>query len=221
MRFTLFPIVVLLTVFTLVATLPLPMDAKTREGRDTSTLADAFEPLDGSASSSPAEHTSFDPALPKAVRYRAPDYRPWLVKQEARLMKSLSFSSASRRTRESDRAMDRMLRNRPNDVELDDFVSELTSSPKKVLDYDAIQLPKDEALASQALSVMTRRQRPFYAVDHGGRVWFFNTRRDGDRRYFTYNGNLKGGNDEIVRQSLAKDAEDAIKLLTSKSWHGA
>lgn len=159
-----------------------------------------------SARNSPEPETS----LPKVVPYREPDSRPWYAKMKS----PFSTSEAERQHASSNRAMARMIKKRPPQGEIDAVVRDINRRPIEVNDISAIKLPEGEKLGSQALAVMTRKGKPFYAMDNNRRVWLFNTKEDAKLgKHFTYNGKLKSGNDKIVIDALERGVSRGLEAI--------
>lgn len=193
---------VLLSLITFVLGLPLPMYINSKEEQGVPMLDQASERVSSPASSSNIFQRPLI-ALPQTIAYESPDDQSWLPKQTKKLKKSLSFSGKMK----SDSAMERMLNDRSSHARIDESVDTLTREPTKISGLQAIQLPEDRAYGSQALAVMTSREKSFLAVDKRGRVWFFNAKRDPTGKvYFTYNGNLKEGHDDSIRQAVMNSA---------------
>ena len=142
------------------------------------------------------------PPLPKVVPHKEPDYRPWQDRLNDKL-NTLTLSVSDPKRRASTRSMERLIKSRPSHGIIDNDVRAITAAPATALDYPAIRLPPGERQGSQALAEMTRKYNSFYAEDNGGRVWLFNAYNDDKgRKYFTYHGSLRGGNDDLVRDKL-------------------
>ncbi|GAC92527.1 mitochondrial ATPase subunit ATP4 [Pseudozyma hubeiensis SY62] len=212
---------VLLSALAPVFALPVPMNSPDQDGRVGIPQTRSYERLSKSVGSSSTDDFDVGSYLPRVLAIREPGTRTWLAKQVPKLKHSLSFSRADQAKRGSDLAMERMIKNRPTDTEFHKSVVELTKDPKRVAGVHAVQLPQDQGLGSQVLTILTRRRKPFFVVDSGGRVWFFDAKKDGDIVHFTYNGDLKGGNDVIVRESLGHEAAQSIeakaKLIVDNS----
>ena len=197
----------LLVMAAFVLTSPLPMDVG----------SGAIQPWDTEQPSivtgaTDRYHRLNQSPLPKVVRYTEPDSRPLLVKAEAKIKAKLSLSSFNRELSASDRAMERMIKSRPkNGNDIHEDVLAITQRPQKVIGLEAIKLPESEAQSSQALAVMTRKGNSFFAQDKRGRVWLFEARQNGKYgKHFTYTGNLKGGNNELVRQKLGENGKQIL-----------
>lgn len=153
--------------------------------------------------------------LPPVLRYKEIDNTPWISRLEASLKHKLSLSSVDRELRSSNSAMERMIKKRPSNIrDIDPEVRQLTNAPRKIFDFEAIKLPRGERQGSQALAAMTSKGKSFWAQDNKGRVWLFDTKHSPKLgKHFTYTGNLKGGNHELVRYGLSEDAKRVFDVV--------
>ncbi|KAJ1022959.1 hypothetical protein NDA13_005008 [Ustilago tritici] len=103
--------------------------------------------------------------------------------------------------------MVRMIKNRQVHVEYDPSVKELTLQPTVVHDFEAIKLPQDKKLGSQALAAMTRKGKSFYVMDNNKdenrRVWVFEAKENAKGGFdFTYHNRFTSGNNFAVIDAL-------------------
>ncbi|CDS01421.1 uncharacterized protein SPSC_05108 [Sporisorium scitamineum] len=122
--------------------------------------------------------------------------------------------------RKSDKAMARLIRNRPADVQFDHNPA---GRLVDFLGWSVIQLPNDEKLASSDLAIMTGRRKSFYAVGTGNRVWLFQRGRNPEA--FIYNGDLSEQNQAMVRSvfantnGLSNELSDSSVSAAARSLH--
>ncbi|SAM84462.1 uncharacterized protein UBRO_14481 [Ustilago bromivora] len=141
--------------------------------------------------------------LPEVVPYKHVNVRPWFVKYDRPLPAVL----AALKRALSNMPMDRMIKNRPVHVDYDPSVKELTLQPTVVHDLEAIKLPQDKKLGSQALAAMTRKGKSFYVMDNNKddnrRVWFFEAKENAKGGFdFTYHNRFTSGNNFAVIDAL-------------------
>ncbi|KAJ1024324.1 hypothetical protein NDA18_004494 [Ustilago nuda] len=141
--------------------------------------------------------------LPEVVPFKHVNMRPWFVKYD----RPLPAVVAALQRAWSNRRMARMIKNRPVHVDYDLSVKKLTLQPTVVHGLEAIKLPRDEKLGSQALAAMTRKGNSFYVLDNNGnvdrRVWIFNAKKNAKGVVdFTYHNRFKSGNNFAVIDAL-------------------
>lgn len=189
---------ILAALFAFVLTSPLPG----RGGESWSGPGELSTSAGSSHQSSPSTPIEELQSPLKVIPYKEHDVNSWMVKLERTLNKVPVYLSNSK-LRASNSAMKRMIKNRHRVGEIDAEVLTITNNPSKALDLPAIKLPPGEKRGSQALAVMTRKHESFYAEDNSGRVWFFEAGVDSKHgKHFTYNGNLKGANGDLVSNEL-------------------
>ncbi|SOV06884.1 uncharacterized protein UDID_14481 [Ustilago sp. UG-2017a] len=149
---------------------------------------------------------SLDPLrapLPKAVPYKHVDVRPWYV----RYNQPIPDIIAALQRAPSKWSMYRMIKDRPHHVDYDSLVKGLNLQPTIVHDLEAIKLPQDRKLGSQALAAMTHKRKSFYVVDNNKdknfRVWLFEAKENAKGGVdFTYHNRFKSGNNFAVIDAL-------------------
>ncbi|CCF50514.1 hypothetical protein NDA11_000797 [Ustilago hordei] len=141
--------------------------------------------------------------LPKVVLFKHVNVRSWFVKHGRPIPAML----AAIKPAQSKWSMYRRIKNRPGHEDYDSLVKQLTLQPTVVYDLEAIKLPQDEKLASQALAAMTRKGKSFYVMDNNKdnnlRVWLFQAKENAKGGVdFTYHNRFTGGNNFEVIKAL-------------------
>lgn len=141
--------------------------------------------------------------LPEAVPYKRVDVRPWYVRYKQPIPDIIAALQRAR----SKWSMYRMIKDRPRHVDYDSLVKGLNLQPTVVHELEAIKLPQDHELGSQALAAMTHKRKSFYVVDNNKnknlRVWFFEAKENAKGGVdFTYRNRFKSGINLTVIDAL-------------------